>query len=86
MEHLLPKSKFSIFLNIFKYVIFQRRQKALLWSEGLKRDKKQVVLLLSIVFSLSCGCNCSMSLSRGAVGWSSVCDCGISWSYSLSDI
>ena len=23
-------------------------------------------------------------LSHGAVGWSTVCDCGISWSYSLT--
>ena len=37
MEHLLQKSKCSIFHNIFKYMymIFQRRQKALLWSKGL---------------------------------------------------
>ena len=27
-------SKCSIFHNIFKYMIFQRRQKALLWSKG----------------------------------------------------
>ena len=26
---------------------------------------------------------CSVSLPHGAVGWSPVCDCGISWSYSL---
>ena len=32
MEHLLKKSKCSIFHNIFKYGIFQ---KALLWSKGL---------------------------------------------------
>ena len=36
MEHLLQKSKCSIFHNIFKYMIFQRRQKELLWSKGLK--------------------------------------------------
>ena len=35
MEQLLQKSKCSIFHNIFKYMIFQRRQKALLWSKGL---------------------------------------------------
>ena len=36
MEHLLKKSKCSIFHNfiIFNYMIFQRRQKALLWSKG----------------------------------------------------
>ena len=26
---------------------------------------------------------CSVSSPRGAIGWSAVCDCGISWSYSL---
>ena len=30
-----PKSKCSIFHNIFKYIVFQTRQKALLWSKGL---------------------------------------------------
>ena len=39
MKHLLQKSKCSLFHNIFKYMIFQRRQKALLWSNGLKHDK-----------------------------------------------
>ena len=32
---------------------------------------------------LCCACLCSVSLPRGAMGWSAVCDCGISWSYSL---
>ena len=35
MEHLLQKSKCCIFHNIFKYMIFQRRQKELLWSKWL---------------------------------------------------
>ena len=30
-----PWSKCSILHNIFKYMIFHRRQKALLWSKGL---------------------------------------------------
>ena len=36
MEQMLQKSKCSIFHNIVKYMymIFQRRQKALLWSKG----------------------------------------------------
>ena len=36
-----------------------------------------IVLLLSYV------CTCSMSLPHAAVSLSAVCDCGISWSYSL---
>ena len=36
------------------------------------------------MFLLSSGCNiCSVSLPHGAVGWSVVCNCGISWSYYL---
>ena len=27
---------------------------------------------------------CSVALPHGALGWSAVCDCGISWSYSLT--
>ena len=38
-----PKSKCSIFHNIFKYMIFQRRQKALLWSKGLNECNKSVI-------------------------------------------
>ena len=34
MEHLLQKSKCSIFHNNFKCMIFQMPQKALLWSRG----------------------------------------------------
>ena len=36
MEHLLQKSKYSIFHNIFKYMIFQRHQKVILWGKGLR--------------------------------------------------
>ena len=35
MEHLLQKSKCSIFHNIFKYMTFQKCQMSLLWSKGL---------------------------------------------------
>ena len=31
-----------------------------------------------------CYYKCSVALLHGAVGWSAVCDCGISWSYSLT--
>ena len=41
----------------------------------LKRKRKLVALL---VLQMYCYCNCSMALPHGAVGWSAVCDCGIS--------
>ena len=31
-----------------------------------------------IVFLMSCDCQCSMTLPVCAMGWSAVCDCGIS--------
>ena len=36
-----------------------------------------------LTVGLSCYCICSVALPYGAVGWSAVCDCGISWSYLL---
>ena len=39
MERLLQKSKCFIFHNIFKYMVFQRRQKAVLWSKGLTKNQ-----------------------------------------------
>ena len=35
MDHLLLSSTYAIFHNIFKNLVFQRCQKALLWSKGL---------------------------------------------------
>ena len=31
-----------------------------------------------IVLRISCCCKCSVTLPHGAVGWSALCDCGIS--------
>ena len=49
MEHLLQKSKCSIFNTIFKYMIFQRRQKALLWSKGLILKHRKTESLTQLV-------------------------------------
>ena len=37
-----------------------------------------------IVLRMSCYCKCSVALPNGAVCRSALCDCGISWSYSLT--
>ena len=36
------------------------------------------------VFLMLCDCYCSVALPHGAVGWSAVCDCGISLIYSFT--
>ena len=36
--------------------------------------------LAFIVFWMSCYCKCPVALPHCAVGWSAVCDCGISYS------
>ena len=33
---------------------------------------------------MSCGCYHDLPLPHRAVGWPAVCDCGSSWSYSLT--
>ena len=41
---------------------------------------------LVALFSLSARClmtKCSVALPHSVTGWSAVCDCGISWSFSL---
>ena len=37
-----------------------------------------------IVLQMYCYYKCSVALPHGAVGWSAVCDCGISLTYSLT--
>ena len=44
--------------------------------------KRELVALLSFVFLVSR--DCCVELPRGAVGLSAVCDCGITWSCSLT--
>ena len=35
------------------------------------------------ILQMSCYCKCSVTLSHGTMGWSALCDRGISLSYSL---
>ena len=69
MEHLLQKSKCSIFYNIFKYIIFQSRQRVLIWSKELEEVLIMIITkILSIWLdykfpaSVTVKCNYSMNL------------------------
>ena len=48
------------------------------------RGRERAGFFAFIVFWMSCYCKCLVALPRGAVYWSAVYDCGISWSYSLT--
>ena len=50
----------------------------------LKRER--VCCFASVVLRKSCYCKCSVTLTHDAMGWSAVCDCGISWSYSFTSL
>ena len=58
MEHLLQKSKCSIFHSIFKYMIFQRRQKVSLRGKGLtfNHNKKKISKLIKLCHIRSTFC------------------------------
>ena len=50
MEHLLQRSKCSIFHDIFKYIVFQMHQKALLWRKGSRQipDLRKLAYLYKV--------------------------------------
>ena len=41
-------------------------------------EEERAGCLAFIVFRMSCYCKCFVALPRGAVGWSAICDSGIS--------
>ena len=43
----------------------------------LQMEKKAGCFAI-IVLQVYCHCKCSVALPHGAVGWSAMCDCGIS--------
>ena len=42
------------------------------------QEEEEAGLFATIVLQMYCYYKCNVVLSHGAVGWSSVCDCGIS--------
>ena len=43
----------------------------------LDEDERTGCFALSVL-QMDCDCYCSLTLPHGAMGWSAVCDCGIS--------
>ena len=49
-----------------------------------KSDMGRAACFALIVFLVSCDSQCSVALPHSVVGWSAVCDCGISSAYSFA--
>ena len=64
------------------FVSFLVLQSSVMGKRERARERESWLLLL-FVFLVSYNCYCSVTLPRGAVGWSAVCDCDIYWPYSL---
>ena len=47
------------------------------------RERERERAVCSTLFAFLVSCDCYVALSHEALGLSAVCDCGISWSYSL---
>ena len=69
----LPLSVEVLFLSLFWcscYVSF-------LFYNRLDEEERAGCFAF-IFFLMSCYCKCSVAFPHGAVGWSAICDCGIS--------
>ena len=49
-----------------------------------EREREREIGCFTLIVSLmSCGCYCFVASPYGVVGWSAVCECGMSGSYPL---
>ena len=71
-----------LYLVLFCYILLSELSS---FTIILTRKYEQDALLWLSPWCLVTDCLCLAALSHDAVGWSAVCACGISGSYSLSD-
>ena len=73
-----------LFVGVLCWPLFWYALHYVLSSFAIILMRKRELIALLLVFWMSCYCKCPVALPQGAVGWSAVCDCGNSWSYSLT--
>ena len=61
---------YALFCGISSFAIILKRKR--------ERERERGGFFAFIVLQMSCYCKCSMALPHGAVGWSEICNCGIS--------
>ena len=71
-------------MGVLCWYLFWYASLYVLSSFAIILTRKRELVALLFVFWMPCYCKCPVALPQGAVGWSAVCDCGISWSYSLT--
>ena len=60
----------GLFFGTHQFVFF-------LFCNQLEKEERAGCFAF-IVYQMSCYCKCSVTLPHDALGWSAVCDCGIS--------
>ena len=61
-------------LSSFAIILTRERER----ETDRERDRERAGCLAFIVIPMFCYCKCCVAIPHGAVGWSTVCNCGIS--------
>ena len=69
---------FPLYVGVQRLSLFDYALLCVHSSFAIILKRKSELCFAFIVLRMSCYCKCSVAIPRGAVGWSAVCDCGIS--------
>ena len=69
---------FPLFVEVLCLSLFRYALLYVLFSFAIILKRKRAGCFAFIVLRMPCYCKCSLALPRDDVGWSAVCDCGIS--------
>ena len=73
-----------VYVSVWSWLLFfGYNVLCVLSSKDITSPRKIVGRFTLILFLLSCGLLYSVSLPCGSMDWSMICDCNISWSYSI---
>ena len=70
-----PEGGGSVVVDLFHFPLFVE---VLSWSLFCYDEERAGCFVFIVFWMSNCYCKCPVALPYGAVGWSAVCDCGIS--------